>query len=162
MNRQHPRRAFAGRCRGSLALEMMLVLVTIALGAWLVVEVVARVQQRRRTALFAAELRELAAMIQRQPPRVTVDAAALAAALGETSWSKGSAIGGSYEWLPARGGARGLGAIAVTAFAPSFPLKASRADLLRIDEEVDDGDLATGRFRTGFNGWPVYRVDDKR
>jgi len=24
---------------------------------------------------------------------------------------------------------------------------------------IDDANLATGRFRTGFNGWPVYLLE---
>jgi len=31
-------------------------------------------------------------------------------------------------------------------------------DLIAIDRELDDGNLATGNFRTGFNGWPVMLV----
>ena len=53
----------------------------------------------------------------------------------------------------------GNGAIIVTAFFPQAPLALSRADLLRIDAQLDDGNLATGRFRTGFNGWPVYTLE---
>ena len=162
MNRLRPRRVFAGARRrraGSLALEMALVLVIVLLAGWLVVEIVGRLQQRGRAAAFAAELRELAARVQRQPARVAADPAALAAALRDTTWSKGSAIGGSYEVRSLPGGAR---AIAVTAFAPNFPLKATRADLQRVDQELDDGDLGTGRFRTGFNGWPLYRLADAR
>jgi Flp pilus assembly protein TadG len=147
------------RRRGSLAIEMALVLLILMLGGWLAVEVIARVQQRQRCAAFTAELRELAQAIQRLPPRTTADATALATALADTKWSKGSALGGRYELISSSGGER---VIAVTAFAPDFPLKASRADLLRIDREVDDGDLATGRFRTGFNGWPVYRLEGNR
>lgn len=48
--------------------------------------------------------------------------------------------------------------IAVTAFAPDSPLRLTAQQLLEIDRRIDDGNLATGRFRTGFNGWPVYRL----
>ena len=50
------------------------------------------------------------------------------------------------------------GSIAITAFSPKAPLALTSKDLLYIDSKLDDGNLATGRFRTGFNGWPVYRV----
>ena len=75
-------------------------------------------------------------------------------ALGETNWAGGSPFGGNYGW-----DSRGL--VVLTAFSPSFPLTLTRADLLEIDRRIDDGDLATGRFRTGFNGWPVYQIEDK-
>ena len=53
------------------------------------------------------------------------------------------------------------GRITLTAFSPHFPLTLTRSDLLALDRQIDDGDLTTGRFRTGFNGWPVYLVRDK-
>jgi hypothetical protein len=90
--------------------------------------------------------------------------------LKDTNWRKASPFGGSYGWVapdpvspPADGSGRGQsGAIVLTAFAPSFPLTLSRRDLLYIDARIDDGNLATGRFRTGFNGWPVYLVGEDR
>ncbi|MBI2498294.1 MAG: hypothetical protein HYV75_10425 [Opitutae bacterium] len=59
---------------------------------------------------------------------------------------------------PGRGW-NGRGAVTLTAFAPDLPLTLDNTDLLYIDGQVDDGNLATGRFRTGFNGWPVYLVE---
>jgi hypothetical protein len=59
----------------------------------------------------------------------------------------------------ARAAPRGIGTIALTAFPPERPLSLRRADLVRIDRQLDDGNPATGRFRTGFNGWPVYAPD---
>jgi type II secretory pathway pseudopilin PulG len=50
------------------------------------------------------------------------------------------------------------GIIAITAFSPKEPLALTSKDLLYIDSKLDDGNLATGRFRTGFNGWPVYQI----
>jgi len=52
-----------------------------------------------------------------------------------------------------------MGAVTLTAFSPSFPLTLVESDLIYIDRKIDDGNLATGRFRTGFNGWPVYLVE---
>jgi len=50
------------------------------------------------------------------------------------------------------------GMIAVTAFSPGPPLTLSEDDLRYIDRKLDDGNLATGRFRTGFNRWPIYLI----
>jgi type II secretory pathway pseudopilin PulG len=50
------------------------------------------------------------------------------------------------------------GVIAITAFPPSPALTLSLADLREIDRALDDGNLATGKFRLGFNGWPVLTV----
>jgi type II secretory pathway pseudopilin PulG len=50
------------------------------------------------------------------------------------------------------------GLIAITAFSPKAPLALTAKDLLYIDSKLDDGNLATGRFRAGFNGWPVYQI----
>ena len=89
-------------------------------------------------------------------------------ALAGTRWLAGPPFGGSYDWLPptraaadsnddAKKSAAG-GLIAVTAFSPAPPLSLTADDLRHIDAKLDDGNLATGRFRTGFNGWPVYLV----
>lgn len=58
------------------------------------------------------------------------------------------------------GGAE-LGAIALTAFSPNPPLRLTRADMAYVDRQIDDGNLASGRFRAGFNGWPVYTLGGK-
>jgi hypothetical protein len=48
--------------------------------------------------------------------------------------------------------------IALSAFSPASPHLLSEADLLALDARLDDGNLATGRFRAGFNRWPIYVV----
>ncbi len=50
------------------------------------------------------------------------------------------------------------GMIAVTAFSPNPPLSLTEEDLRYLDAKLDDGNLATGRFRAGFNRWPVYSI----
>jgi hypothetical protein len=160
--------------------ETGLVLVILALAVWLAVELAGRARQRHRCDRFVAELRAFAVVFEdyaRQNrggfPAGTGDAAVPAGLedrLKENNWSKGSPFGGDYGWLaappagPTTEGAgppaiRG-GAIVLTAFTPRFPLELSRRDLLAIDARIDDGNLKTGRFRTGFNGWPVYLVGE--
>jgi type II secretory pathway pseudopilin PulG len=156
---------------------MLLILV---LAGGLVGEMLGRVRQRRRCDRFVADLRVFAAAFENhaRQNRNALPAGAgdstvptgMEDRLKETNWSKGSPFGGDYGWLaappagPTTEGAgppaiRG-GAIVLTAFTPRFPLELSRRDLLAIDARIDDGNLATGRFRTGFNGWPVYLVGE--
>ncbi|HUR58568.1 MAG TPA: hypothetical protein VM029_12715 [Opitutaceae bacterium] len=162
----------AGRrpsCRGSLGPELLGGLLVLALALWLMVEMVGRVQQWRRCHAFLADLRDFSAAYQRlgkQDLAVTGGDRAAPRAweelTKETNWSKGSPFGGDYQWHEETAGDRKSATVIVTAFAPHFPLSVSRAELLAIDAEIDDGNLATGRFRTGFNGWPVYRLDHQR
>ena len=174
------RRSRRRRAGGFALIEVGLVLLIFVLAAGLVFELLGRNQQRRRCDRFVADLREFAAAFERyaqQPeaalPASTGDAsmpAGMEELLKDTNWRKGSPFGGNYGWVapdpasPIRFGSdRGeCGAIVLTAFSPSFPLTLSRSDLLCIDAKIDDGNLATGRFRTGFNGWPVYLVRDNR
>ena len=162
--------------------EAGLVLLIFVLAAGLVLLLLGRNQQRRRCDRFVADLREFATAFQSYAPQpkaglpASTDDAAVPAGmedlLKDTNWRKGSPFGGNYGWVaydPARPPAAGSGrapdrsgAIVLTAFAPAFPLALSQADLRYIDATLDDGNLATGRFRTGFNGWPVYLVGENR
>ena len=104
-------------------------------------------------------------------------------ALANTHWLSGLPFGGGYEWVPPPPPMSATGAlpiadapavatteppppapayIAITACTPRPALALSTADLVYIDAKIDDGNLSTGRFRTGFNGWPVYRVKANR
>ena len=161
------------RARGFTLLEMGLVLLIILLAAWLGLLLVARARQHQRAERFIADLQEFSAVFQdhhRQhgawPPstngKITVPRG-MEEILAKTNWARGSPFGGSYGWVepgPARpDGRASRGDLVLTAFAPSFPLEFTRADLLEIDRRIDNGDLATGRFRTGFNGWPFFFVE---
>ena len=155
-----------GGCRvsGFSLAEMMLVLLVIVLAGVLLLTLLGREQRHRSDERFIADLQEFATAFQtyqRQhgswPPSHYGGVAVprgMEEILGETNWAGGSPFGGSYGW-------NGRGAVVLTAFAPAFPLELTRADLLALDRRFDDGDLATGRFRAGFNGWPVYLVGDK-
>jgi hypothetical protein len=90
------------------------------------------------------------------------DGATSALVQGE-GWTSPSTVGGIFRWVndatsaPA-GNGRGAGWIMLAGFPPAPEVDLSHADLLALDRRLDDGNLATGRFRTGFNGWPVYLV----
>ena len=78
-------------------------------------------------------------------------------------WLTPTPVGGTYRWIrpPAgqpKGKSRIIGGIAITAFQPGPTLDLTAAELLAIDRQIDDGNLATGNFQRGFNGWPVYWV----
>lgn len=107
--------------------------------------------------------------------------------LADTAWPAGPPFGGTYDWIPPlvppppppppppdpNAPARPAdvvtkppvktparpGLITVTAFSPAPPLALTDEDMRYIDQKLDDGNLATGRFRAGFNGWPSYAVD---
>ncbi len=168
-----------GRPRGFVLWEVALALLVVVLGAGLVVILAGRINQRRNCTRYIGDLRVLSAAFEgyyqqygNWPPSSNADVALpadLEEALKATNWLKGSPFGGSYGWVaPAPAAAagngpghewEGRGAVTLTAFSPSFPLTLDKADLLFIDRQIDDGQLATGRFRTGFNGWPVYLVE---
>lgn len=79
--------------------------------------------------------------------------------LEKIAWSKPTPVGGVYRWVAREGPAKAtFGVIALTAFPPAPEIRLSVDDLLEIDRRIDDGNLATGDFRTGFNGWPTLIV----
>ena len=86
--------------------------------------------------------------------------------LAQVEWGKPTPVGGYYRWLggPAKksdAGGMASGRIGIAAFPPAPPITLSAADLQEIDQRIDDGNLAAGDFRIGFNGWPVLTVRAK-
>lgn len=171
----------AAAARGFSLIEALLGLVIVALVVWLAL---ALLQQRRQRAAaerlgtelqaFAVEFRNHRQQQANWPPSTNGENAiprGMENALKGTNWLNGTPVGGNYRWVApdaANASAENAGrdwsdsgAIAVTAFSPSFPLTLSAVDLAAIDAKIDDGNLATGRFRTGFNGWPVLLVGEK-
>ena len=152
----------AWRAGGFTSGEMLLGLLVVLLAAILLFMVVARFAQRARGERLGRDLQAIAAAFAQartasgrwpQGPEEVPH-------LGETAWADASPFGGHYGWVPPKPPAR-PGAVTLTAFSPDRPLELTRADLLAIDRLIDDGDLATGRFRTGFNGWPIYLVEEQ-
>jgi type II secretory pathway pseudopilin PulG len=164
--------------RGFTLLELFLAVLAIGLVAYIAVTEIRKFSHRARRDVFVADVRRLAAVFEKHHSQKGEWPAAtnleiriprgMEASLAETAWAKGPPFGGSYDWIPplrsnpadAEADAKPVpaGMIAVTAFSPSTPLALSAADLLYLDQKLDDGNLTTGRFRTGFNGWPVYLV----
>ena len=140
------------------------------------VQLVERRQQQQRRERFGLDLQTFATALQdyhrrtESWPPSTQGEGVLPGGLEEvlrlTPWPQGSPFGGSYGWIaPSAVGDQAVdrlnhGAITLTAFVRGDPLALTWDDLLQIDRHIDDGDLATGLFRTGFNGWPLYLVED--
>lgn len=149
------------RRRGFTTEEMLLALLVLALAGALVFTIAGRVRQRLRCDRFIGELRAHATALEghhRRHGTWPATAAEVADLRSAPAWARGSPFGGEYGWAAPASGRPGR--ITLTAFAPHLPLTLSPADLHYIDARLDDGDLAGGRFRTGFNGWPVYLVGD--
>jgi hypothetical protein len=149
------------RCRvgGSALVEVGLFLLIVVVGVWLGILLLSRSQQRRRCDRFIGDLRAFSAAFQTYARKAGTGLPAspgesalppgLEQLLQDTNWHQGSPFGGNYEYLapfpagPSADGAgrdgRGSGAIALTAFAPSFPLTLSRRDLRYVDGRIDDG-----------------------
>ena len=67
-------------------------------------------------------------------------------------WSETTPLGGSWDW--------DHNSVGITAGVTVIGATASLADLQRVDDRIDDGDLLTGRFRrTGAGGY-TYEVAD--
>lgn len=116
-------------------------------------------------AAFQAYLRDRGAL----PPHANAGEVppGTATYLAGIRWNEPTPAGGLYRWVntttAGEGGAAVYsGAVEVTAFPPAPELKLSEADLRAIDRRIDDGDLTTGAFRAGFNGWPVLRLQPDR
>ena len=154
--------ATATRCRrGFSTAELLLALLVFALGGALALTLAGRIRQRLQCDRFIAELRAHATALeghQRRHGAWPATAAEVADLRSAPAWTQGSPFGGEYGWTAPAPGRPGR--ITLTAFAPNLPLTLSPADLRYIDARLDDGNLAGGRFRTGFNGWPVYLVGD--
>jgi type II secretory pathway pseudopilin PulG len=148
--------------RGLVPVEVLLILLVVGLAGALLFTALGRIRHGARLEQFGAELQAHAATIEQaraERGRWPATAEEAGPRLMDGGWMDGSDFGGEYGWVPPAAGRPGM--ITLTAFAPGFPLELTRADLLALDRKLDDGDLATGRFRTGFNGWPVWLVADQ-
>lgn len=159
-------------------LELMLALLCMSLSAYLALAGLNKIRHQIQRDAFIAELRLIGQSFsdhykaQGKWPAPTngqsVIPPGMEAVLAKTHWLTGLPFGGGYEWRPPfeKDNAEVLtdnelpraGVITVTAFAPFRQIELTPADLLFIDTKLDDGNLATGRFRTGFNGWINYEV----
>ena len=148
------------RALGLTLVELMLGLLVALLALGLLFTGLAHLSRQARCAQLGADLQAFAGVLEKSHAaggRWPATGEEAGAALRDPRWAAGSPVGGSYGWLPPAAAGR-PGRITLTAFHPAFPLALTRTELLELDRRIDDGDLTTGRFRTGFNGWPVYLV----
>jgi general secretion pathway protein G len=87
-------------------------------------------------------------------------AADLKAALESAGWADETALGGYYAWAPnsLHRGERFHAAI-VIASTPASRVTNSRSRLAAVDRLVDDGNLATGKFRLGYRDQPLFVIE---
>jgi prepilin-type N-terminal cleavage/methylation domain-containing protein len=171
------------RAGGFTLFELLLAMLVLGLVSYIAIAEVGKFQHRAQRDQFVADLKDIAAAFEAYhaqkgdwPPATNAEIRiprGMESALANTRWSAGPPFGGSYDWLPparvpvsetdAKPGPAKKpappGVIAITAFFPSPSLSLSDDDLRYIDAKLDDGDPATGRFRTGFNRWPVYLIE---
>lgn len=155
-------RGGSGGRRGLVLVELLLILLVLVLAGVLLFMGLGRIRHQARLEQFGADMQAFTKVFEQaraENGRWPATAAEAGPRLPEDRWADGSDFGGEYGWVPPDAAGR-PGMITLTAFSPNFPLKLTRADLLALDRRIDDGNLATGRFRAGFNGWPVYLAGD--
>lgn len=80
--------------------------------------------------------------------------------LRESNWQRRSPIGGHYAWETdsLQQGAR-YRAVIVVASTPDSPVMDHRDQLVAIDRELDDGNLAAGNFFLGYGNQPTFVLE---
>jgi hypothetical protein len=160
--------------------ETGLLLLCVGLAGFIAIFEFGQLRHRMKRDDLVADLQQIAAVLEKHhaqkgewPAATSPDQPiprGLEAELARTRWSAGTPFGGAYHWTPplktpgdkTDAASPPPGHLAVTAFSPSRPLGLTRADLRYIDQKIDDGNLSTGRFQSGFNGWPVLHVHSSR
>ena len=146
----------------------MVVVAIISVLASLAVPSAKRYQTASRATVVASDLRTFAAAFNAYAqekggfPAETdpgVLPPEMAGRLNQSAWERVTPMGGQYNWESDQmhGGVRYKAAICVSESA-SAPLTVNEEMLLAIDKMIDDGNLATGSFRTGVNNDALYIV----
>jgi prepilin-type N-terminal cleavage/methylation domain-containing protein len=151
---------------GFSLVEIMMVVAIISMLAALAVPGAKRYQAASRASVIASDLRTFAAAFEvyaqengDYPPEANAGEmpAGMADRLGPVGWQRVTPLGGQYNWdyNQMHGGVRYRAAICISESATA-PLEVNGDMLLAIDRALDDGDLATGIFRTGVNNDALF------
>ena len=140
--------------------EIMIVVAIIGVLLALAVPGYQKVRERALCARFINDVRVAAGAFQvytleqkGYPPNVGPGAipSGMASYLGNFPWTQPTPLGGRWNWdYRLYGYKAGVGV-----YSPIWP----RGTFLKIDEQIDDGDLAGGKFRERPNGY-TFVIED--
>lgn len=144
---------------GFTLVEIMVVVVVIGLLAALALPAMSRVKRRAQNARFVSDLRTFAQGFEtyalkngRWPadgtPRVLPPG--MSGEIKDTAWAADTAVGGQWDWDYLQFG--------FTAGISVYQPTATVAQMLEIDQRIDDGNLSTGNFRARTSGY-IYILE---
>jgi len=146
----------------------MVTLTIISLLAALALPQVKKSQVRSRAAVVISDFRTFAAAFETYAQEKGTWPAETAAGelppemadrLKASSWQRVTPLGGQYNWENGQkhGGVTYRAALSISE-TNTAPLEVNEELLREIDRAMDDGNLATGNFRTGVNNDPLYII----
>jgi len=158
--------------------ELMIAVLIVSMLLFMAVPTYQRIQRKARATTVANDLRVFGAAFQAYAhERGTWPAEALPGVVptGFTSqdiqtetWAKATPMGGKFDWeynqthprgtYPPPGGGKWHAAVAITGTTDA-PLILDADLMVEIDEILDDGNLVTGNFQTGFGDCPILIIE---
>ena len=158
------------RHTGSLALGLAITCCLVGVAAALSARPLRRVRVESRARSVVSDLRGFTRAFQLYaqakgdwPARVHAPGTVppgMTEFLGKTNWTRPTPIGGRYTWAPdsLHQGERYHAAIVFASTGDSTD-PSDPEQLRAVDRAIDDGDLATGKFRLGFRNQPVWVIE---
>jgi type II secretory pathway pseudopilin PulG len=171
-SRTHTRRTTAVlSATGSAGFSIIQVMMSMAIGSIVIAASIPKVKKAEassRATVVASDLRTFVTAFETYaqekggwPAEVAAGEmpSEMADRLRTTGWQKVTPMGGQYNWESNQmhGGVRYKAALSISETAIA-PLEVNEDVLLEIDRLIDDGNLATGNFRTGVNNDPLFII----